>query len=143
MKRFLFAALMVFATFTFTAVAQDSEKSSKQYKYEYQEAKISYHNVKIYRVLDHREAYIVLYAKSHREVGTAIIPKRWYNEHPRKLAFRALPNNMDPYLTVINKEGEFNYAILTMPTSRGNPVWGVADSNQEVDASVDTLKLEY
>lgn len=143
MKRFLFAALMIFTTISFTAVAQDSEKSVRpQYKYEYQEAKISYHNVRVYKVLDHREAYIVMYARG-REVGTAVIPKRWYNEHPRKLAFRSLPANMDPYMTVITKEGEFNYVILTMPVHRGNPAWGVADSNQEVDASIDKLELQY
>ena len=116
----------------------------QDYKYEFQESKLSYHNVTVYKVLDHRTSYIVMYAKGHREVGSVTIPKKWYAEKPSKLSFRALPKGMSPYMTVIKKEGTFNHVILTMPVDRASTLWGVADSSVTVnDADKDTLEMVY
>ena len=120
------ALLLAVTPLTVSAVEQD-------YKYEFQESKLSYHNVTIYKVLDHRQAYVVMYAKGHRDVGTVTIPKKWYKEKPSKLNFRALPKGMTPYMTVVKKEGSFDHVILTMPTSRADAAWGVADSNIQID----------
>lgn len=124
-----------------------SAKEKADYKYEYQESNISYHNVQIYKVLDHKDAFIVMYAKGHRDVGTVSIPKKWYTSAATpegKLRFRALPKGMNSYMTVITKDGSFDRVLLTLPVSRAAPVWGVADSTVKVeDADKDTLEIKY
>ena len=46
-------------------------------------------------------------------------------------------------MTVLYKSGEFSQVILTMPVNRGNPAWGIADSNVQVDANKDTFDIVY
>lgn len=143
MKKSILLSALVCLGILFTASAR--EKS--EYKYEYQEAKVSYHNVQIYKVLDHKDAYIVMYAKGHRDVGTVSIPKKWYStasSNQAKLNFRALPKGMYPYMTVVSRDGSFERVIMTMPITRNNPVWGVADSTVAVsDADKETLDIVY
>ena len=141
-KLFILSALLCVGVL-FSATA----KEKADYKYEYQEAAISYHNIQVYKVLDHRDAYIVMYAKGHRDVGTVSIPKKWYSSASStdaKLGFRALPKGMYPYMTVINRDNSFERVILTLPVTRNNPVWGVADSTVKIsDADKETLDIVY
>ena len=81
MKKFFVISALLLAASLFTVSAEDRE-----YKYEYQESNLTYKNVTVYKVLDHREAYVVMYAKGHREVGNVTIPKKWYKESPHKLS---------------------------------------------------------
>ena len=104
---------------------------------------MSYKNVTVYRVLDQKDAYIVMYAKGHREVGNVVVPKKWYKSSPRKLAFRKLSTGMSPYMTVLYRNGEFEQVILTMPINRADSAWGVADSNVQVNADKDTFDIVY
>ena len=124
-----------------------SAKEKADYKYEFQESTVTYHNVQIYKILDHQDAFIVMYAKGHRNVGTVTLPKKWYTSAARtdsKLNMRALPKGMSPYMTVISRDGAFERGLLTLPISRSNAVWGVADSTYKVeDANKDTLDIVY
>ena len=88
-KSFIFSTLLCVGLL-FSAAA----KEKADYKYEYQEAAVTYHNVQIYKILDHRDAFLVMYAKGHRDVGNITIPKKWYNENPSKLSFRQLPKGV-------------------------------------------------
>ncbi|BDC95676.1 MULTISPECIES: hypothetical protein [Treponema] len=146
MKKSLIVSALLFAAMAFSASAQDSKKE-QEYKYPFQEAKISYHNVTVYKVLDHKDAYLVMYAKGHGSVGSVSIPKKWYEKdesNHAKLAFRPLPKGMAPWMTVVTKEGSFNHVILTMPVSRMSASWGVADSNLVVsDKDKDSLEMVY
>lgn len=140
MKRSFILSALLFAVVLFSA----SSKDPKDYKYPFQEAKVSYHNVTVYKVLDHKDAYVVMYAKGHRDVGTVTVPKKWYDEKPAKVSFRPLPKGMTSYMTVISKEGSFNHLILTLPTSHSSKVWGVADSSVQIsDANKDTFEIAY
>ena len=144
MKKSFILSALILAGVLFSAAA---EKVQPENKYPYQEAAVSYHNVIVYKVLDHKDAYIVMYAKGHRDVGTVTIPKKWYTSavNPNtKLTFRALPKAMDPYMTVISRDGKFERVILTVPTSRADACWGVADSSYVVnDADKDSLEIVY
>ncbi|WP_407428914.1 hypothetical protein [Treponema sp.] len=143
MKKLFILSALICAGVLFSATA----KEKADYKYEFQEAAVSYRNVLIYKVLDQKDAYIVMYAKGHREVGNVTIPKKWYSSAARtdsKLTFRSCPKTMQPYMTVISRDGSFERVIMTMPTSRNNPVWGVADSSVKVDdADKETLEIAY
>ncbi len=143
MKKLFVLSALLCAGFLFSASAGEKQN----YKYEYQEAKVSYRNVQVRKVLEHDDAYIVMYAKGHTGVGTVTLPKKWYSSQSNKntkLNLRALPKGMDPYMTVIYREGAFERVILTMPISRTSPVWGVAASTFKVtDADKETLDIAY
>lgn len=128
----------------FSVAAQESaDKPEPSYKKEFHESEMSYRNVVVYKVLDQKDAYIVMYAKGHREVGNVVVPKKWYKSSPKKLAFRKLATGMSPYMTVLYRNGEFEQVILTMPVSRADAAWGVADSNVQVNADIETLEIVY
>jgi len=143
MKKMLILSALLCVGVLFSAAA----KEEQNYKYEYKESKLSYHNVQVYKVLDHRDAYIVMYAKGHRDVGTISVPKKWYSNSmtaQSKLSFRALPKGMYPYMTVFKRDGQFDRVMLTLPISRDSPVWGVADSTHKVeDADKETFDIVY
>ena len=143
MKKLFVLATMILAGVLFSA----SAKEKADYKYEFQESAVSYRNVQVYKVLDHKDAYIVMYAKGHRDVGTVNIPKKWYSASMRadsKLSFRPLPKGMYPYMTVISRDGAFERVLLTLPVSHNSPIWGVADSTHKIDdADKETLDIKY
>lgn len=144
MKKSFILSAFILVGILFGAVAQENQR---EYKYPFQESEVSYHNVIVYKVLDQKEAYIVLYAKGHRDVGTVTIPKKWYSSavnSEAKLSFRSLPKGMTPYMTVISRNDSFERVIMTLPSSRADSVWGVADSSYQVDdADKDTLEIAY
>ncbi len=146
MKRSLIISALLFAVFAFSSFAQES-KSEKEYKYPFNEAGITYRNVTVYKILDHKDAYIIMYAKQHGSIGTTTIPKSWYSQDGNKspkLSFRPLPKGMAPWMTIISKDGSFNHVMVTMPFSRAHAAWGVADSNADVgDTSKETLEIAY
>lgn len=105
---------------------------------------ISYTNVRIYKVLDQLDSYIVLYEKGGVGIGQAVLPKKWFKESPRKLEFRTKPGNLNPYMTVIKKGGEFYKVWLTVPINRNNSAWGIAKSGTTVNGTdAETLDIEY
>lgn len=144
MKKSFILSAFILVGILFGAVAQENQR---EYRYPFQESEVSYHNVIVYKVLDQKEAYIVLYAKGHRDVGTVTIPKKWYSSavnSEAKLSFRSLPKGMTPYMTVISRNDSFERVIMTLPSSRADSVWGVADSSYQVDdADKDTLEIAY
>lgn len=144
MKKLIIAATLVLTAFCLTATAENSSQPNKKYTNEFVESTVSYRNVNVHKVLDHRDAYIVFYQKGHRDVGAVTIPKSWYKENPKKLTFRPLPKGMMPYMTIISREGSFERVTLTMPVEHVTPYWGVADSSITIeDADKDTLEVAY
>ena len=115
----------------------------REYKYPYQESQMTYRNVTIYKILEQKDAYIVMYSKGHREIGSIDIPKKWYDQSPKKLQFRPLQKGMSSYMTVFYRNGEFSHVVLTVPVSRDAAVWGVADSNVSVNPDKETLDIVY
>lgn len=143
MKKSFVLSALILVGILFGVTAQDAKR---EYKYPFQESEISYHNVIVYKVLDQKESYIVLYAKGHRDIGTVKIPKEWYSSAVNpdaKLTFRALPNGMTPYMTVISRGDSFERVIMTLPTSRSESVWGVADSGTNTDSINSVEQIVY
>mgnify|MGYP006916178173 CR=1 FL=1 len=144
MKKIIFAAALVVSAFCLNVTAENSSQPNKKYTNEFIESSISYRNVSIRKVLDHKDAYVVFYQKGHRDTGVVTVPKAWYKESPRKLEFRPLPKGMEPYMTILSKDGSFQRVMLTMPVDHVTPYWGVADSNVTInDADKDTLEVAY
>lgn len=106
---------------------------------------ISYTNVPILKILDSREAYVVIYQKNKIGVGQTVIPKKWSRgdvENPRKLKIRSLGHGkLKSFLTVVKKDGEFHHVVLTVPTNRLDAVWGVISYKNSVpDTDKETLE---
>ena len=144
-KSFIVSALLLAATL-FTATAFEGGKTEADYRYTFQESGVYYKNYTIYRILDHKDAYVILYAKPHGVVGKVSIPKAWYSTNGNtksKLTFRPLPKGMAPWMTVLSKDGTFDHVVLTAPVARTHAAWGVASPDVDVgDLSKETLELK-
>ena len=73
-----------------------------------------------------------------------MIPKKWARgnpDEPRKLKFRAVRTANNAYLTVVKKDGEFMKVVLSVPMSKSNSIWGLADYHKDIEGSdKDTLE---
>lgn len=105
---------------------------------------MTYFNVPILKILDSRDAYVVIYQKNRMGTGSTVIPKRWIygnKDNPQKLKLRTTRTANGAYMTVIKDNGEFVRVVLTAPLSKNNPVWGVVARGKEVEgADKDTLE---
>lgn len=144
MKR-LVSVLLVLVAFCAGAMAQEAEEKDTG-RNESKWADITYFNVPIYKILDSKNAYVVIYGKQRTGSGSTTIPKKWARgnvNNPRKLKFRNTEGNLMPFMTVISEKGEFKRVVLNLPRAKSNGVWGIADESRVKDADKDTLeKLE-
>ena len=120
--------------------AQDQPKSGRT------QSEISYYSSTIYKILDSSNAYVVIYAKEHNKMGTVTVPKNWARNRPdtvRKLLVRKLPPKTSPYITIVKKNGEFLKVMLTIPTSKRDPLWGIANEKKVEDtSSLESIDIE-
>ena len=141
-------ALLVFVScLVIPSFAQSNGSEAKKPIWDHGDnvSSISYHNVNVYRVLDHRDAYIVIYEKQLNKVGSCIIPKEWHNNPKpgeiRKLSFRNKSKGVPSYMTVVYKDGEFYRVFLTLTRDHRDPVWGLASNGVDL-SGMNTEKLE-
>jgi len=106
----------------------------------------TYFNVQVLRVLEHKDAYLVLYNKTGTKMGQAALPKEWFKynsaNHSR---VRPLPVGVHPYMTVIYKDNAFYKVYLNMPTDRTHSAWSVLSPNIDISSKInkETLEIEY
>jgi hypothetical protein len=133
MKKVLLLALVVFSCCLLPLASQEADEDP-----------LTYINFKVYKVLEHKEAYIVTYGTFTNKVASVIIPKTWIDKHPRKLLFRKLQKPLEPFMTVFYRGGEFYRMFLTMPTDRRESVWGTAPfADVSSELGKETLSLEF
>ena len=109
-----------------------------------EETGLTYINVVVHKVYDHRDAYIVVYGKSSNRTATVVIPKTWVVQQPRKLQFRKMQAPItQAFMTVFYRGTQFERVFLTMPQDRRRSVWGAApyaDIQGELDK--EALQIE-
>lgn len=131
---------------TAAAAAQSSSGSKPIWDHGDNVSKMSYQNVDIYRVLDGRDAYVVLYACPGLKIGKCVIPKSWakqQNGTARKLEFRKKPAGLNPYMTVIKEDGNFLKVWLTVPPSKLDSVWGFLPAGTKIEGTdAETLEIQ-
>lgn len=133
MKKWLVGFLIsgVFCVSIFAMPAKYNESHEENW------SDITYIYIPVTKVLDSTDGYVVIYQKNKSGMGKFTIPKRWTrgnNENPRKLKVRELPGGkMRPYVSIIQKAGEFKKIILTVPKSRKDPSWGVVAAGKTLD----------
>ncbi|MGN0728789.1 hypothetical protein [Treponema sp.] len=146
MKRFFAAAALALAMVL--PLFSQEEKRATQPVWDHGDniSSITYQNVRIFKIYDQKDSYVVLYEKQGIDIGTAVLPKKWFkNENgARKLNFRTAPKGLAPYMTVIKQNGEFLKVWVTAPTNRYNSLWAIAPSGMQIEGTdAETLTLDY
>lgn len=143
MKKILLC-LAFFALFATNIFAQNSNQAPVHEKDESKWSDMTYVTVPILKILEAREAYVVIYQKNKIGTSSVIIPKKWAKgtaDNPRKLKTRLVRHTQDAYMTVVKKNGEFARVILSFTKSKSNPLWGVVDYRKPLDGiDKDTLE---
>jgi hypothetical protein len=137
MKKILVLAVVCAAMFALPLAAQQADSD---------EEGLTYINVNVYKVYDHKDAYIVVYGKNNNKTATVVIPKAWAIQQPRKLEFRKMiaPVNQ-PFMTVFYRGANFARVFLTLPSDRRRSVWAAApyaDVQSELDKESLTIVLD-
>jgi hypothetical protein len=132
----LFAVLMV-------CTAVSAAETGNQARDETKWTSISYVNVPIYKILESKDAYVIVYGKNHTGYGSTVIPKKWAagnSGNPRKLKFRIVEGKLQPFMTVVTKDGNFLRVILNTPVSKSNSVWGITNDTKAIDTEKESLE---
>ena len=146
MKKFIlvFALASVFA---FNLFAQEESGSDSNIKIERHEEKwstMTYVNVPIVKILEARDAYVIIYQKNRIGTSSTVIPKNWLHgskDAPSKLRLRKTKYVNGAYMTVVKDKGEFVRVVLTAPMEKNNSLWGVVARGKQVDgADKETLE---
>ncbi len=140
--------ILIFALasiFSFSIFAQ--EESSSNIKIERNEEKwstMSYVNIPILKILEDKDAYVVIHQKNRIGTGNTVIPKKWIRgtkDSPSKLRLRSSKYAYNSTMTIVKDNGEFVRVILTAPLSRSNSVWGVVSRGKQLEGTdKDTLE---
>ena len=140
----LFIIGLLLSIFTCGVFAQNTNINVTPEKDPSKWSDMTYQNIPILKILEARDAYVIIYQKNKVGSGTVVIPKKWANgtpDNPRKLKFRNAKNPNNSFITIIKKGGEFHRVILTIPMSKRNNMWGVIEYGSEVKgADKDTLE---
>lgn len=103
----------------------------------------SYVNVPIIKIYDHPDYYIVTYRQNGLGIGQTSIPKEWFvqGSPEKKGVFRNITGNMNPYLTLWFRSGEFSYIYINVSSNRSDSTWGVAYGTQKAPEVIDPAKV--
>ncbi|MCR4579351.1 MAG: hypothetical protein K5681_03290 [Treponema sp.] len=142
----LFALASIF-TFTMFAQEESESQSGSNISIERHEEKwtsLSYVNVPVLKILEDRDAYVIVYQKNKIGTGTTVIPKNWAHgnkENPAKLKLRTTKLVNGTFMTIVKDNGEFLKVILTAPLAKNNSIWGVVARGKEIEGKdKDTLE---
>lgn len=124
----LFIVIALAAVFTTSVFAKSTSFKSK----------LSYYSFPILKILDSRDAYVVIYQKNKIGTGSTVIPKKWSlptQGEATKLMIRRVKNSNESYMCVYKKDGEFYRVVLNMPQSKSSPIWGLVDYHKTVEGT--------
>lgn len=135
MKKILVILALTFV-FTMSVFAQENKGQNSFEKHEEKWTSLSYVNVPILKVLEAKEGYVVIYQKNKVGSGSTVVPKKWAKgtpDDPKKLKFRNVNHTNQSYMTVVQKDGNFQRVILTLPMNKQCGLWGVVAEGKQID----------
>ena len=140
----LFIIGLLLSIFTCGVFAQNTNINVTPEKDPSKWSDMTYQNIPILKILEARDAYVIIYQKDKLGSGSVVIPKSWSKgspENPRKLKFRNSKQNSTSYMTVVKDKGEFKRVILTIPMNKALGLWGVVDTRKGLEgADKETLE---
>lgn len=108
----MFSAAMIFA---------QEDKSN----YNYTAGNCTYKNVKIQKVWQCKDGYVINYYKTNGEVATLFAAKSWFSYANKKASLVKLPKDLPPYMTIILNNNEPVLFWLHMPVPPSHAAWGI------------------
>ncbi|MDR1175678.1 MAG: hypothetical protein LBK83_09460 [Treponema sp.] len=103
-----------------------------------------YYNIPIERIYPYRKGYVIRYRKGTREMGTAYLPREWFNTAGGKGEIINLgPGPSWPYLTVYYHSGEFSHVRLYVRSNRSHESWGNIPSGVNLDEHFDDIGEDF
>lgn len=116
----LLSTLIIFGMF-----AQTNTSTTQEDSYFYQ-------SVPVFKVFSHKDGYLVIYQKNDSNLNKVAFPKEWFDAFDKRGSIKALPKNLDPYMSVFYNNGSFDCVIIYMPVSKLNSTWGMLTSKDDI-----------
>lgn len=130
--------IILFTTFISLSMFAQNTPVPEPERHDSMWSDMTYEIVPILKVMEGRDGYVVIYQKNKVGVANTVIPKKWARgtpESPRKLKFRNSKNSKEAFMTIIKKGGEFSRVVLTVPYSKQNAIWGIADYTSKMEGT--------
>ncbi len=110
-----------------------------------EESDLYYVNVKILKIFPHQLGYYVIYRRAGLKTGEVYIPQAWFDRKDQRAILILTDSNVDPYLTIVSRKGEFDHVQVVASKDITNPTWGVMSPGADVGDKfkVEKLALEY
>ncbi len=110
-----------------------------------EESEFYYINVPILKIFPYKLGYYVIYRKSGLKTGEVYIPQTWFDRRDQRAILNLNDGNVDPYLTFIIKNGEFDHVMVAAAKDIRHPTWGTINlgSNLDDKFKVEKLALEF
>lgn len=105
---------------------------------------VVYRNIKVYKVYEHPEAYIIMYYTNSMDLGQVTVPTDWFKSGSGKGVLNTYQTSVTPYMTLQYTDGAFTKIVLNMPLNKTDLAWETLPQTADIGASKqkDTLKLE-
>lgn len=128
----LLAFLLAFGVFAAIPAAAD-------------ESEFYYVNVQILKIFPHQLGYYVIYRRAGLKTGEYYIPKAWLDRKDGRAVLNLTDADINPYLSVVLKNGEFNSVRIIAPKDTLAPVWGQLDKGIDLSEKfkVEKLPLDF
>lgn len=145
----LILALLLATCMLIPALAQQNGSDAKTQVWDHGDnvSDISYENIPIYQIWDHKDAYVVFYESQDLKINHLTLPKKWTvagDDGRKKLQFRNKSKGLPSYITVFYRNGDFYKAVVTVSSNRSDPVWAVAPHGYDIgDTDPSTLQIRY
>lgn len=137
MKKSMLLSLAFILVFgLFAAIPAASEAKQSEYYYV---------NVKILKIFPCKLGYYVIYRRAGLQTGEFYIPQKWLDRRDSRAVFNLTNQNVDPYLSIMMKNGEFDHVRIVASKDITHPTWGQINQG-EVPAdkfNVEKLALEF
>lgn len=110
-----------------------------------EESEYYYVNVQILKIFPHQLGYYVIYRRAGLKTGEAFIPKEWLDRRDGRAVLNLTDQQINPYLSIVTKKGEFSHVFIVAPKDTRNPAWGILENSADLTEKfkVDKLALEF
>jgi hypothetical protein len=130
-KKLLLLISLVFALGIFAALPAAASPSEYYYI-----------NAPILKIFPHRLGYYVIYRRVGSQIGEAFIPLKWLQPKDQRAVLNLTTAYINPYLTFVMHNGEFDHVCITAAKDTNNATWGVLTSGTQYNDNFNIEKLD-
>ncbi len=110
-----------------------------------EESEFYYVNVQILKIFPYRLGYYVIYRRAGLKTGEAYIPQEWFDRRDNRAVLNLTEQNINPYLTIMFKNGEFDHVRVVAMKDINHPSWGTISPGAPIEDKfkIEKLALEF